>query len=319
MRRIIPFALLLGVMLNAHAQTMVLLDGPVKITAEARPVAKHDGNADANLPAGIALTTFDLTISDKAVEFQFSSAQRGAHAGALAALRARIGWKNGFLFVRDDCLGANGGNRVLRCVIDQVFAFVDGANSKRLVHLGEVFVGDDCVDEEKFGCALYRGVFTDVFDAFENNTMIGRTDVPAPLLEMRAVNGQLVVDLDETWGRNQERYTAGERCLAAKPEVRAAVCVDGITPRGAYFFNSLLATYAKRGEALMRVHPYARSALCGDDKLSDDKRDSKLEDKPDADCSEQLRLSALMLAAIRPGEKPQPRGNVHSISLPVKP
>lgn len=301
MRRIILFALLLGVILNAHAQTVVLLNGPVKITAEARPVAKNDANADAKLPARIALITFDLAVADKAVEFQFSVAQRGAPADALAALRARIGWKDGFLFIRDDCLGANESKRVLRCVVDQVFQFVDGASGKRLVHLGEVFAGDDCVDEAKFGCALYQGVFTDVFDAFENNTMIGRLDVAAPLLEMRAVNGQLVVDLDETWGRNQERYTAGERCLAAKKEVRTAVCIDGITLRGAYLFNSTLATFTKRAEALTRVRAFARAALC--------------DNQTDGECSESLRTSALMLAEIRPGEKPRSRGNVRSVAV----
>ena len=314
MRRIILFALLfallLGVMLNAHAQTVVLLDGPVKITAEARAVAKNDGNADTKLPARTASTTFDLSIADKAVAFQFSVAQHGAPADALAALRARIGWKDGFLFIRDDCLGANGGNRVLRCVVDQVFQFVDSVNGKRLVHLGEVFTGDDCAEEAKFGCALYQGVFTDVFDAFENNTMIGRVDVPAPLLEMRAVNGQLVVDLDETWGRNQERYTAGTRCLAAKQEERMAVCIDGISLRGAYFFNSILATYTKRGEALMRVRTYARTALCdgAGDRVGDGANDGVSE----GHCSDLLRKSALVLAEIRPGEKPRSRTNVRS-------
>ena len=122
------------------------------------------------------------------------------------------------------------------------------------------------------------------------------------LLEIHVTSGEFVVDLDETWGRNQERFAAGERCLAATAVERASVCIDGITPRGAYLFNSALATYTRRTDNLLRIRTFARGALC--------------ESRSEAECSETLRLSALMLAGIRPGEKPRPRGNVKSVPLP---
>ena len=120
-----------------------------------------------------------------------------------------------------------------------------------------------------------------------------RADAPALLTEMRMKSGELVVDLDETWGRNQERFSAGERCLAASNTERASQCTEGISPRRAYLFNAALATYTKRDHQLTRIRNNARQALC----------DQQTEDA----CSEILRASALMLAAIRPGEKARAR------------
>lgn len=301
MKKIILLIILHCAISSAAAQTSVLFDSPVKVTAQPYTWAKSDASATA--PAS-AFATFNITISDTTYQFQLTVALRGTYSDALAALKTRSGWKDGYLFVRDDCRGAIGDNLAARCVVDQVFTFVESANGKRLVHLGEVATGDDCVDESKFGCALYQGVFTDIFDAFENSTMFGRRDTPAPLLEMRAVNGQFVVDLDETWGRNQERFTAGERCLAAKHTERATTCIDGITPRGAYLFNATLATYTRRAEHLTRVRAFARSALC----------DSESDINAESECSELLRKSALLLAGIRPGEKPKARSSVRAVA-----
>ena len=302
MKKVILLVFLHCAISTADAQTRVILDSPVKVTAQAYTENKSETRATA---ASTASTTFNLTISGATHQFQLTVAQPGSYTDALAALKARSGWKDGYLFVRDDCLGAVEDKRAARCVVDQLFTFVESANGKRLVHLGEVSAGDDCAAEAKFGCALYQGVFTDIFDAFENSTMIRRGDAPTPLLEMRAVNGQLVVDLDETWGRNQERFTAGERCLAAKQTERSTTCVDGITPRRAFLFNATLATYTKREAQLTRVRAFARSALC----------DPEFDINVESECSESLRKSALLLAGIRPGEKPRARSNVRSAAI----
>lgn len=223
-------------------------------------------------------------------QLSFDVRQRSADANGK---RKVFGWKDGFLFVRDDCQVSDESKRPWRCAVDHVYTLVDVKDGKRLAHLGDVHAGEDCIDEAKIGCALYQGVFTDIYDRLENHAFANRADAPAPLIEMRVKSGELIVDLDETWGRNQERFTAGERCLSAAITERASACVDGISPRRAYLFNATLATYAKREEALNRTRGYARNALC--DRESEDA------------CSEILRISALMLASIRPGEKPRAR------------
>ncbi len=292
---------------SAIAQTTILVEAPVKITTEARPTS-----------AVPPVSALGLVINQGTHEFRLTVRQRGNVAEALAIQKARTGWKDGYLFIRDDCLNPNETKHVWRCVVDQVFTFVDGRDGKHLIHLGDIAAGEDCIDELKIGCALYQGVFTDIYDALESNVLVSRADAPALLLEMRVVSGEWVVDLVETWGRNQERFSAGERCLAAKPGERAVHCIEDITPRRAYLFNSTLATYTKRVEQLDRVRAFARSALCEDDERGNDKPGhNKRAEKADADCSEILRLSALMLASIRPGEKSRPRGNVQSAPLPT--
>lgn len=257
--------------------------------------------------AGSDTSRIALTISNSAQQFQLTVLQRGNASDALAAQQARTGWKDGYLFVRDDCLAPNEAKRPWRCVVDRVFTFVEGSNGKRLAYIGEVHAGDDCAEEAKFGCAVYDQLFTDIYDKLEHNAVLAPEESPALLLEMRVKSGEFVVDLDETWGRNQERFNAGNRCLAATPAERTTACIDGITPPRAYLFNASLATYTRRTDSLMRVHAYARTALCGE----------VAESKNDDVCRERLRLSALMLASIKPGERPRPRGGVTSILAPA--
>ncbi|MBL8524082.1 MAG: hypothetical protein JNN20_10360 [Betaproteobacteria bacterium] len=252
----------------------------VKVSAEVRDTAKN----------GIA--TVRVSIQYESQQLQRDVQQRPTTNSSAKNL---FGWKDGYLFVRDDCLIAEEVKRPWRCVVDQVYALVDTKDGKRLAHLGDVHTGEDCIDEPKIGCSLYQGVFTDIYDRLENHATVSRADAPAPLIEMRVRSGELVVDLDETWDRNQERFTAGQRCLSAPAGERAAICVEGISPRRAYLFNSVLASYTKREEQLDKVRSYARSALCDRDNSSEEV------------CSEVLRVSALMLASIRPGEKARPR------------
>lgn len=279
--------------LPAHAQPAATTATPpvqetpaVKILTEVRETAKN----------GIA--NVRITLQYASQQLQREVQQRRA---ANSKPENLFGWKDGYLFVRDDCM-ADEAKRPWRCVVDQVYALVETKDGKRLAHLGDVFAGEDCIDEVgKVGCALYQGVFTDIYDRLENHATFGRADAPAPLIEMRVRSGELVVDADETWDRNQERFTAGLRCLSATANERPTVCIEGISPRRAYLFNSVLASYTRREEQLDKVRSYARSALCDRDHSSEEA------------CSEILRVSALMLTSIRPGEKARAR------SLPAAP
>lgn len=251
---------------------------------------------DARTDKIAGITNITVKLQDSTTEFRVDVAQRGAGAAAVNQQQLRTGWKAGYFFVRDDCLESDETKRPIRCVVDHVFTFVESSKGKRLVYLGEVYSGDDCVEEAKLGCALYEEFFTDIYDVLEVNTVLSRNDAPVILVEMRATGGQFDVDLDETWGRNQERFIAGEKCLAAKGDAQLTACVDGITPRRAYFFNATLATYTQRKDELTRTRAYARSAMCIG--------------ASDEECSETLRLSALLLQRVKSGERPRNRGKV---------
>lgn len=287
--KVLALVILLAASLSALAQPAPTTVTPpaqeasaVKVLAEVRDTAKN----------GIA--TVRITLQYGSQQLQREVQQRRS---ANSKPENLFGWKDGYLFVRDDCM-AEEAKRLWRCVVDQVYALVETRDGKRLAHLGDVFAGEDCIDEAgKIGCSLYQGVFTDIYDRLENHATISRADAPAPLIEMRVRSGELVVDVDETWDRNQERFTAGLRCLSAPAIERTNACVEGISLRRAYLFNSVLASYTKREEQLDKVRSYARSALCDRDNSEDA-------------CSEILRVSALMLTSIRPGEKARPRSLV---------
>lgn len=275
----------------AGAQPVVLIDAPVKVTAE----PQKDGRIESGITALI------IEVQDRQQAFRFQVFQRGSAAEALARQRAATGFKDGFLFIRDDCLSDNPEKTTWRCVLDKVFAWTDSDAGKRLIYVGDVYAGEECEAAAKLGCALDDGHFTDIFDLLENNAINTHAEAPALLIDLRIHSGQFVVDLEDTWGRNQERYKAGAKCLAASIESRAEACTDGISPRRAYMFNAALASYTRRDAELERTRAFARSALCTN--------------VPEADCSDTLRASALILSRIVPAAKPRNRGMLRAYRL----
>ena len=277
----------------AEAAPTVLLESPVRILADVLP------------GAATGTTKLALTVQHGTGAFVLSVAQRGTATEALAAQKATSGWKDDYLFIRDDCLNDPTAVSAWRCVVDHVFMIAEDAKSKsggRLIYVGEVFAGDECIDAPRIGCALYKGTFSDIYDWLEDNAQLTRAESPAVLIESTVQGGVFTVDLEDTWKANQERFLAGARCLQAKPELQKERCIDGINPRRAYFFNTVLATYSRREEHLMRTRAFARAVLCERERLSE------------SGCSEALRASALLLAGIKPGERPRLRGNVSSVA-----
>ena len=177
-------------------------------------------------------------------------------------------------------------------------------SGKRLIYVGDVFAGEECIESARVGCAIYKGTFTDIYDRLETNVLLSRAESPALLIEMTVQSGVFTVDLEETWKANQERYLAGMRCLQAKPDMQKERCIDGINPRRAYLFNIALATYTRQDEQLVRMRAFARAALC--------KSEPRI--LADAECGGILRSAELLVATIKSGEKPRQRGNV---PLPV--
>ena len=286
------FASLL-VVTNAVAAPVVLLESPIRVVAETLvgPVADK--------------LRLEISIQHSTGEFVLNVLQRGTTAEALATQKATSGWKDGYLFIRDDCLNDDPASAVWRCVVDHVFALAEDAKSKsgvRLIYVGDVFAGEECIEAKLIGCALYKGAFTDIYDRLENNVLAPRAESPALLIESIVQGGVFAVDIEETWKANQERYLAGTKCLQAKPDMQKERCTDGITPRRAYLFNTALTTYTRQDEHLVRTRTFARAALC----------ESGGTNLTDAECSDTLRAAVLMLATIKSGEKPRPRGNVLS-------
>lgn len=116
----------------------------------------------------------------------------------------------------------------------------------------------------------------------------------------------LEVDLLLTWAMNQERFQAGQHCLASvtKMPMDDADCNEGITPLRALVFNAVLAAYTRHKSELMQIRAAVRPVLCeGLDELR---------------CKQKLSLFDNLIARVAPGELPLPRNPARETSTVAK-
>ncbi len=245
-------------------------------------------SAEAQYDKAADVTTLTVTLVKNDAGYRLPTRWRGKPLEAIALHQKLSGWKGDYFFVRDDCL-APADIAPWRCVREHVFTLVD--QGEHLAYLGSVFAGEDCIEEKKFGCALYKDVFTDLYDTLEKNTLIAREESPALLLELRAKDGVFVADLDETWTRNQERYHAGNRCLAASPDERKDKCTEGIAPLRALLFNLTLTRYTRHLDEYAEVRKHVYDTLCP--------RVSK------ADCGVASQSLDYLVDSVAPGDLPK--------------
>lgn len=230
-----------------------------RVVAAAEPVdllrfpAHVSATADFDKQAGLAAIT--LTLEQETRRFTLTTRQTHVASAEEAIERQRTvtGWKEGYLFVRDSC----GGGNAWRCDSDHVFRLVtDKKGEDELVYVGAVASGEDC---NQPGCALEDGVFTDIYDGLEANALTSHANAPALIIGLREQAGRFVADLDLTWDMNQERYTAGLRCLAGQT---SNPCIERLTPKNALLFNALLAQYTGRRDVLAAFGIFTRAAVC---------------------------------------------------------
>jgi hypothetical protein len=236
-------ALVIAARAVAAAEPVDLLGFPVHVSA----------TVDFDKQAGLADIT--LTLQQENRHFTLTTRQNHVASAEEAIERQRTvtGWKEGYLFVRDSC----GGGNARRCDRDHVFRLVTDKNGRdELVYVGAVASGEDC---NQPGCALEDGVFSDIYDGLEANALTSHADAPALIIGLSEQAGRFVADLDLTWDMNQERYTAGLRCLA---DPTGNACTERVTPKNALLFNALLAQYTGRRDALAAFRLFTRGVMC---------------------------------------------------------
>lgn len=264
-------ALVIASRVVAAAEPVDLLTFPVRVSA----------TADFDKPAGAA--DIMLTLEQETRRFALTTLQTHVTSAAegIERQRAVTGWKEGYLFVRDSC----GGGNAWRCDRDHVFTLIaDKKGNGELVYVGAVASGEDCNEP---GCALEDGVFTDIYDGLEANALTSHADAPALIIGLREQGGSFVADPDLTWEMNQERYTAGLRCLA---DQASKPCAERITPKNALLFNALLAQYTGRRDELAAFRLFTRAAMC--------------EGLDDTGCLPILAEFERILAKVTPGSLP---------------
>jgi hypothetical protein len=221
------------------AADMPILSGSVMVTA----VQQGDPND----------LLFELTISHGIERHRLSTLPSIAgsdQAKALSALKKTIGWKGGYLFVREEC----GGGNTRRCNLDHVFALREG----RLAYIGEAFGGEARTGPWPF----YRdGYFMDVYNKFEDNDLTGHAGAPAIRLLMQEKGGRFHVDFHRTWQANRQQFAAIlaaiQKMLAKTPQESLGLSEVAVP----LLFNAVLTKYCNRQTEYKQTVRLAKTAV----------------------------------------------------------
>jgi len=251
----------------AGAQDVTLLSQPVSVTARSE---SQPGDPARYFP-------FTLTVSRGGQAFAFKTliVAVADQEDAIEVLRRTIGWKDRYLFVREEC----GGGNTWRCDVDQVFAF----RGDRLVHLGEQIGGSR---SQGPGALFRNGYFVDMYDRLETNALTTHAGAPSFAIYMKDTNERLTVDLDRTWKEGRAGYERNRKELArigsnrsmdspGRSETQTSLLLD----------NAALARYCLKNEPLEQTMREAQRLIA----------------------PERLATLQSIVRQISPGELPAPR------------
>jgi hypothetical protein len=164
----------------------------------------------------------------------------------LDKLKESIGWKGKYLLVPTSC----GGGNAWRCDIMEIFVI----SNERLKRVGEA-----AMDTEKEEYKV--GKFHDIYDKFEINDLTCHADAPGFEIVMYENNATMVVNLAETWEKNQEWFTDNESILDSIARNNNAVSIDGSTKLPPLLYNSVLSKYCQKQDDLNRCGYFANRIL----------------------------------------------------------
>ena len=232
----------------ASRAATVILDRPVRVVAYAEPTR----------PPTWPVHTFTLRISRGADCIEGTTMIREPDPvrfeDAPAKLRRSIGWKDRFLFVREEC----GGGNMWRRVVEDVFELRDG----KLVSLGALGARGSA----GIGTCYAAGRFRDVYDDLEINPATSHAGSPGFPIVSQEHDGRLVVDADRTWQANLATFRRN-RAVARKQRVPDPTdprtedqgkWENVVSPRLA---NAAIAKYCGRSAALSATLHEAESIL----------------------------------------------------------
>ncbi|HEX6138650.1 MAG TPA: hypothetical protein VF059_13425 [Casimicrobiaceae bacterium] len=251
----------------AEAQDFTILAQPVAVAAR---LDSQPGDPARFFP-------FTLTVSHGERSFAYKTTVVGVDDSddAVVALKRTIGWKDRYLFVRQEC---GGGNR-WRCDIDQVFAL----RGDRLVHIGEQAGG---TRNQGPGAFYRRGYFVDMYDRLENNDLTTHAGAPSFAIYMKDAGDSMTVDLARTWkegratyGRNRKDIVRIARDRGMDPRARAEALASLLLD------NAVLARYCRQAKPLEQTLQDAQQLLPG----------------------ERWKTFESIVERVKPGELPAPR------------
>jgi len=160
-----------------------------------------------------------------------------------------FGWKEKYLFVHS----WNGCGSCHRGITDHVYKFKNG----HLIELGEIRALDNAT---KPGVEYKNGVFEDLYNKFEMNDVTGHFNSPDFLLAIRDKNGKFVIDLNETWLRNKNRYFELKKKLEHISKLKPDDAKDEL-PDATVLGAAVIAKYCNQDKELKTLMKYAKNSL----------------------------------------------------------
>lgn len=249
---------------GAASGAIPILERPVSVSARL--------DTAPGTPPGRFAFTLTVAHRDDVYTYRTELAAVSELTAAVAILKRSIGWRGGYLFVRQEC----GGGNAWRCAVDQIFALRHG----RLVRIGEQLGGSR---NQAPGSSYRNAHFVDVYDRLESNDLTSHAGAPWFRIYMIERNAHLEADLPFTWRMDRHRYDANRRELARVERDRS------IDPRAR---DEVIASLLLHNAALAR---YCRQP----DRLAATEREAKrlLSD-------ERYRVFQRLVASVIPGELP---------------
>jgi hypothetical protein len=190
--------------------------------------------------------TFDVIVSRGSRRFTVETVVvADTYALAVAQLRRTTGWKDHYLFVRED----GEGNR-WKTMAEQVFELRNG----QLISLGRMLATND----ERLATSWRHGWFYDVYDDLEEDGYLCHACSPRVWLRLREQDGRLVPDLDATWAESADEYAEDDSLARATRHPGAGDWAPVIDPR---IDRAVMARYCGRTAELSRIVAEAQSLL----------------------------------------------------------
>jgi hypothetical protein len=199
------------------------------------------------------LYIFDILIAQNGRQFKTGTGIFGARdiGEAVSRIKKSVGWKDDYLFVTSEC----GGGNAWRCDVDHVFSI----RRDQLIYVGSIQGG------EKPGHNYKNAYFYDTYDRLEINGLTTHVGAPGIGLVMKEQDGHFIVDLDQTWQINVERYKQNLEDIRGIKGSKYDYDEVRLRIASIVLFNAVLAKYCRHQGEMIQAIKEAKSLLKEDD------------------------------------------------------
>lgn len=173
---------------------------------------------------------------------------------SIAHLKRRIGWKGGYLFVREECDGGNS----IRCNIDHVFK----RKGVKLIKIGEVVVWASMPGGSSgIGPGFVQGYFKDIYHGLALNEVTSHAEDPVIVLAHKEIGGRFVWHKEKTWEFNQVEYQRNWKTLRTQAKSNGKLTLNNSVLGAPLLFNAALARLTGHTKEYQNIISFSKTIL----------------------------------------------------------